>query len=82
MIANPALNGAACRAPSQSAARRLGNGVATGTEILADPKWVNVKTHRILPPFISTRGAVALRPGDGVIHSWLNRLLLPDTVEV
>jgi len=36
--------------------------------------------HRELPSFISTRGGVALRPGDGVIHSWLNRLLLPDTV--
>jgi aconitate hydratase 2/2-methylisocitrate dehydratase len=41
---------------------------------------VDVKTHRELPAFISNRGGVALRPGDGVIHSWLNRLLLPDTV--
>nr|WP_314541020.1 bifunctional aconitate hydratase 2/2-methylisocitrate dehydratase [uncultured Ottowia sp.] len=46
----------------------------------AYPKPVDVKTHRELPAFISTRGGVALRPGDGVIHSWLNRLLLPDTV--
>ncbi|MDR2328455.1 MAG: bifunctional aconitate hydratase 2/2-methylisocitrate dehydratase, partial [Comamonas sp.] len=46
----------------------------------AYPKSVDVKTHRELPNFISNRGGVALRPGDGVIHSWLNRLLLPDTV--
>ena len=46
----------------------------------AYPKPVDVKLHKELPPFISTRGGVALRPGDGVIHSWLNRLLLPDTV--
>jgi len=46
----------------------------------AYPKPVDVKTHHELPSFISTRGGVALRPGDGVIHSWLNRLLLPDTV--
>jgi len=46
----------------------------------AYPKPVDVKMHRELPDFISTRGGVALRPGDGVIHSWLNRLLLPDTV--
>jgi aconitate hydratase 2/2-methylisocitrate dehydratase len=46
----------------------------------AYPKLVDVKMHRELPAFISTRGGVALRPGDGVIHSWLNRLLLPDTV--
>jgi aconitate hydratase 2/2-methylisocitrate dehydratase len=46
----------------------------------AYPKLVDVKTHRELPTFISTRGGVSLRPGDGVIHSWLNRLLLPDTV--
>ncbi|MEG0199950.1 MAG: bifunctional aconitate hydratase 2/2-methylisocitrate dehydratase [Comamonas sp.] len=46
----------------------------------AYPKPVDVKTHRELPQFISNRGGVALRPGDGVIHSWLNRLLLPDTV--
>ncbi|HUR89294.1 MAG TPA: aconitase family protein, partial [Ramlibacter sp.] len=38
------------------------------------------KMHHELPEFISTRGGVALRPGDGVIHSWLNRMLLPDTV--
>ena len=46
----------------------------------AYPKLVDVRMHRELPSFISTRGGVALRPGDGVIHSWLNRLLLPDTV--
>ncbi|GHD81624.1 bifunctional aconitate hydratase 2/2-methylisocitrate dehydratase [Vogesella fluminis] len=46
----------------------------------AYPKPVDVKMHKELPAFISTRGGVALRPGDGVIHSWLNRLLLPDTV--
>ncbi len=46
----------------------------------AYPKPVDVKTHRDLPTFMSNRGGVALRPGDGVIHSWLNRLLLPDTV--
>jgi len=46
----------------------------------AYPKPVDVKTHHELPEFISTRGGVSLRPGDGVIHSWLNRLLLPDTV--
>ncbi|HEY0822529.1 MAG TPA: bifunctional aconitate hydratase 2/2-methylisocitrate dehydratase [Ramlibacter sp.] len=46
----------------------------------AYPKPVDVKTHRELPAFISNRGGVSLKPGDGVIHSWLNRLLLPDTV--
>jgi aconitate hydratase 2/2-methylisocitrate dehydratase len=46
----------------------------------AYPKPVDVKTHHTLPEFISTRGGVSLRPGDGVIHSWLNRMLLPDTV--
>jgi aconitate hydratase 2/2-methylisocitrate dehydratase len=46
----------------------------------AYPKPVDVKMHHELPDFISTRGGVALRPGDGVIHSWLNRFLLPDTV--
>ena len=46
----------------------------------AYPKLVDVNTHKTLPQFISTRGGVSLRPGDGVIHSWLNRLLLPDTV--
>ena len=46
----------------------------------AYPKPVDVKTHRELPAFISNRGGVSLRPGDGIIHSWLNRLLLPDTV--
>jgi len=46
----------------------------------AYPKPVDVKTHHDLPAFISTRGGISLRPGDGVIHSWLNRMLLPDTV--
>ncbi len=46
----------------------------------AYPKPVDVKTHHELPAFISTRGGVSLRPGDGIIHSWLNRMLLPDTV--
>ncbi|MBX3693222.1 bifunctional aconitate hydratase 2/2-methylisocitrate dehydratase [Dokdonella sp.] len=46
----------------------------------AYPKPVDVKTHHTLPEFISTRGGIALRPGDGIIHSWLNRMLLPDTV--
>ena len=46
----------------------------------AYPKPVDVKTHHTLPDFISTRGGISLRPGDGVIHSWLNRMLLPDTV--
>jgi aconitate hydratase 2 len=46
----------------------------------AYPKAVDVKTHHTLPKFISTRGGISLRPGDGVIHSWLNRMLLPDTV--
>jgi aconitate hydratase 2/2-methylisocitrate dehydratase len=46
----------------------------------AYPKPADVKMHKSLPRFIAERGGVALRPGDGVIHSWLNRLLLPDTV--
>jgi aconitate hydratase 2/2-methylisocitrate dehydratase len=46
----------------------------------AYPKPVDVKMHHELPDFIAHRGGVALRPGDGVIHSWLNRMLLPDTV--
>ena len=46
----------------------------------AYPKTVDVKTHRELPAFMSNRGGISLRPGDGVIHSWLNRMLLPDTV--
>lgn len=44
------------------------------------PKPVDVKMHKALPPFITSRGGVALRPGDGIIHSWLNRMLVPDTV--
>lgn len=46
----------------------------------AYPKPVDVLTHKTLPDFIMQRGGVALRPGDGVIHSWLNRMILPDTV--
>jgi len=46
----------------------------------AYPKPVDVTTHRTLPKFIAERGGVALRPGDGIIHSWLNRMLLPDGV--
>jgi aconitate hydratase 2/2-methylisocitrate dehydratase len=46
----------------------------------AYPKPVDLKTHAELPEFISSRGGVALRPGDGIIHSWLNRMLMPDTV--
>jgi aconitate hydratase 2/2-methylisocitrate dehydratase len=46
----------------------------------AYPKPVDIKTHRTLPSFITARGGISLRPGDGVIHSWLNRFLLPDTV--
>lgn len=46
----------------------------------AYPKLIDVKMHRELPTFISDRGGVSLRVGDGIIHSWLNRLLLPDTV--
>ena len=47
---------------------------------IAYPKPVDIKTHQELPDFMSSRGGVALRPGDGIIHSWLNRMLLPDTV--
>ncbi|CAN1541981.1 AcnB Aconitase B [Burkholderiaceae bacterium] len=46
----------------------------------AYPKPVDVKTHHELPEFISNRGGISLKPGDGIIHSWLNRMLLPDTV--
>ncbi len=46
----------------------------------AYPKPIDVNTHHTLPDFIMNRGGVALRPGDGIIHSWLNRMLLPDTV--
>ncbi|CAM3406945.1 bifunctional aconitate hydratase 2/2-methylisocitrate dehydratase [Halomonas lysinitropha] len=46
----------------------------------AYPKPVDVDTHHTLPDFIMNRGGVSLRPGDGIIHSWLNRMLLPDTV--
>ncbi|MEN9218437.1 MAG: bifunctional aconitate hydratase 2/2-methylisocitrate dehydratase, partial [Gloeomargarita sp. DG_2_bins_126] len=46
----------------------------------AYPKPVDIQTHRELPDFFAARGGVVLRPGDGIIHSWLNRMLLPDTV--
>ncbi len=46
----------------------------------AYPKPIDIETQHQLPDFIQTRGGVALRPGDGIIHSWLNRMLLPDTV--
>ncbi|MCQ4272883.1 bifunctional aconitate hydratase 2/2-methylisocitrate dehydratase [Pseudomonas kuykendallii] len=46
----------------------------------AYPKPIDVTTHHTLPDFIRNRGGVSLRPGDGIIHSWLNRMLLPDTV--
>ncbi|MDZ7953756.1 bifunctional aconitate hydratase 2/2-methylisocitrate dehydratase [Nostoc sp. DedQUE09] len=46
----------------------------------AYPKPVDIQTHHELPDFFASRGGVALRPGDGIIHSWLNRMLLPDTV--
>ncbi len=44
------------------------------------PKPVDIKTHHELPEFMSNRGGISLRVGDGIIHSWLNRMLLPDTV--
>ncbi len=46
----------------------------------AYPKPIDIETQHTLPDFIQTRGGVALRPGDGIIHSWLNRMLMPDTV--
>jgi aconitate hydratase 2/2-methylisocitrate dehydratase len=46
----------------------------------AYPKPIDVVTHHTLPDFIMNRGGVSLRPGDGIIHSWLNRMLIPDTV--
>jgi aconitate hydratase 2/2-methylisocitrate dehydratase len=46
----------------------------------AYPKPVDIDTQHSLPDFMQTRGGIALRPGDGIIHSWLNRMLLPDTV--
>ncbi|MEW5781999.1 MAG: bifunctional aconitate hydratase 2/2-methylisocitrate dehydratase [Pseudomonadota bacterium] len=46
----------------------------------AYPKPVDIKMYKTLPSFITARGGVSLKPGDGVIHSWLNRFLLPDTV--
>ena len=46
----------------------------------AYPKPIDIITHNTLPDFISNRGGISLKPGDGIIHSWLNRMLLPDTV--
>lgn len=46
----------------------------------AYPKPIDVKTQHTLPDFIRNRGGISLRPGDGIIHSWLNRMVLPDTV--
>ncbi|MEZ5589915.1 MAG: bifunctional aconitate hydratase 2/2-methylisocitrate dehydratase [Gammaproteobacteria bacterium] len=46
----------------------------------AYPKPVDIQTQHTLPDFIRNRGGVSLRPGDGIIHSWLNRMLLPDQV--
>ena len=46
----------------------------------AYPKPIDIETQHTLPEFIKTRGGIALKPGDGIIHSWLNRMLLPDTV--
>ncbi len=46
----------------------------------AYPKPIDVTTHHTLPDFIKNRGGISLRPGDGVIHSWLNRMILPDTI--
>ncbi len=46
----------------------------------AYPKPVDIKTQKELPDFFAERGGIALKPGDGIIHSWLNRMLLPDTV--
>jgi len=46
----------------------------------AYPKPVDIETQHSLPEFIKTRGGVSLKPGDGIIHSWLNRMLIPDTV--
>ena len=46
----------------------------------AYPKPIDVLTHSTLPEFINNRGGISLKPGDGIIHSWLNRMLLPDTV--
>ena len=46
----------------------------------AYPKLIDLKNHRSMPDFFVSRGGIALNPGDGIIHSWLNRFLLPDTV--
>jgi hypothetical protein len=57
-----------------------GGGTQSFCHTAAYPKPVDVVTHATLPDFIRNRGGVSLRPGDGIIHSWLNRMLLPDTV--
>ncbi|MDY6936395.1 MAG: bifunctional aconitate hydratase 2/2-methylisocitrate dehydratase [Cyanobacteriota bacterium] len=54
--------------------------IQTFCHTAAYPKPVDIKTHQSLPDFFAQRGGVALRPGDGIIHSWLNRMLMPDTV--
>ena len=46
----------------------------------AYPKPVDIETHHSLPDFMMNRGGISLKPGDGIIHSWMNRMLLPDTV--
>jgi aconitate hydratase 2 / 2-methylisocitrate dehydratase len=46
----------------------------------AYPKKIDIQTHKNLPPFFQTRGGVALKPKDGVVHSWLNRMIIPDTL--
>ena len=46
----------------------------------AYPKPIDIVTHNTLLEFINNRGGISLKPGDGIIHSWLNRMLLPDTV--
>lgn len=46
----------------------------------AYPKPIDVEMHHSLPDFMQTRGGISLRPGDGIIHSWLNRMILPDQV--
>ncbi|MBE9042137.1 bifunctional aconitate hydratase 2/2-methylisocitrate dehydratase, partial [Oscillatoriales cyanobacterium LEGE 11467] len=54
--------------------------IQTFCHTAAYPKPVDIKTHQSLPDFFAQRAGVALRPGDGIIHSWLNRMLMPDTV--
>lgn len=61
---------------------RFGAGLVLQTfcHTAAYPKPADVETQRVLPAFMGSRGAVVLRPGDGIIHSWLNRMLLPDQI--